>query len=220
MSWVETLIGAGIGAGAGIFSAHQAQRFSERMSSTAHQREVQDLRKAGLNPMLSANRGASAPQGAVADVAGGAQRGASTALAAQAQRAQIGLIKAQEDATTAQAAYTRNLSADLTTQGVSGKYQLLRSQADLTRAQAQLASMTQSDQAELVKFSLERAKEEVKLTTSNVKQAEARTALLELAKEGQINIAEWEKRVGETGPAVKFFIELVRLMGQSRGITP
>jgi len=40
--------------------------FQERMSNTSHQREVEDLRKAGLNPILSANSGASAPAGSMA----------------------------------------------------------------------------------------------------------------------------------------------------------
>lgn len=220
MGWGETLLGAGLGAAGAIFSARMANRFAERMSNTAHQREVADLRRAGLNPMISANRGASSPQGVQADISGGAQRGASTALATQMQRAQIELTKSQADASTAQAAYTRNLSADLTTQGVSGRYQKVRSDSEQSRLAAEFLSSTMEQRKDALALALKKAEEEIRLTSSSAAQSDARTKLLELAKEGQINVADFEKRVGEAGPAMKFFIELVRLMSLSRGITP
>jgi len=101
-----SVIGGGVTGLANIagaaYSAKQSQKqareqmaFQERMSSTAHQREVADLRKAGLNPILSAGAGASSPGGAMGMVPDLSDMGSRiTSSASDAARTQSG-VKSQ-----------------------------------------------------------------------------------------------------------------------------
>lgn len=104
----------GIGAASSMFGAASARstnrremEFAERMSSTAWQRGVADMRKAGLNPMLAFSQGpASSPTvgldnpAEAADISGNMQSAIATVN-------QTKLVNAQVDALAGQAASSR-----------------------------------------------------------------------------------------------------------------
>jgi hypothetical protein len=157
--------------------AQKQMDFQERMSNTAHQREVADLREAGLNPILSAGgSGSSSPSGA--------------AIAVQNPNAELGKSIGAAVSTALQTKILAETAEKAKWDAEAAMYDRTMKGADAVVYKEMFEDGT-----------LERAKKA--LLDQQITSAKAAKFLLP----GLENTADLEKNLGPTGRWIKFLLE-------------
>lgn len=202
--WLPSLISGGLAVGGSILGF----LLNKHETDTAHQREVADLKKAGISPLMTAStRGAASAD--ASQIGSSIERGASTALAVRMAREQIEAVKAGAEQSRAAALLSRTQAFDLQSQASAGKYDLLGFQRDL-------AELSVSEKRQLIPVLVEKAKAEVKLTLAGADRARVLGALDSASIVGAKNLEKLEKDLGEAGPAGRLLLEVLRTLRKPR----
>lgn len=204
---VAALLAGGAALAGSIWSAHSAKKeaqknreFQEKMSSTAHQRAVMDMRLAGINPMLAAGNAASTPTGSVADVREYGEaipKAVSNALMIQQAQANIALTKSQTGKTDSEKSF------------LDDSFQMrMREQG----ARTDIGELDAQKARELLPLAFKQAKAQLDLTSMSSRGVKARAALDELDAARAMNAQELEKWLKGGSPGVRLFLEVLRTL--------
>lgn len=203
---VGTIAGAVIGGGLGL-----AQNiWSARRADSAHQREVRDLRRAGLNPYLSA-RGSGADVGPMQDVG----RSVSSALEVQRQRAEIDLLRAQAGATDAQRIQALTNAWEVRSfAGARGAQ--AAAAADASDAAAVLSRQNATQLRETLKLVKQEIAARTDQFSSSAAAAAARAALDRAAERGALNREDIQELLSQYPVVFRALMQVLLSRGEPR----
>lgn len=185
--------------------AKKNREFQERMSSTAHQREVSDLLKAGINPMARGISGASTPSGGAAvmeDPVKGAGGAISSALQGKMFQAQLELVQAQARAANASAVQSNTQAGDI--------WNTQQARIELMKAQSAVASGNASEIRARLPMVVDMVKAELSQRLSSAEAARAVAQLDKARLAGLKNIEAFEKSLGTSSPTLRLLFEMLR----------